>query len=292
MILSHAYCLTLYAVDFEKANALALHGAILDLHSFDSDFSATSWVQGKTKNVMAMQSDILDQASNSKSFSKEMAKMQVLADVFPGLHSIYTETCQQVLKLLDDSVEELSKAELSTLHEWSHEEVCLFIDKLLLLQAMSECTVLDESNLEHARVCLGKVLKDLLAMLESWALTANDVAEGKSRNLEEDMKHLLARAVVLQTMETSFEKKDLRINSLDKAVASTARSLESDTIGAFNSLCGDLMESSSFDPSLESKLRWMRDVCQRSSNLHCGQWRKMQSSYSGKHRAVFDPEVH
>jgi hypothetical protein len=118
-----------------------------------------------------------------------------------------------------------------------------------------------------------KVLEDLLFVFRSWAKKASEMAKSNEINFEDDLSDIASYARFLEVMKHVTEEQGIGVNSLDKIINSSLKSLEKDVLSLFKSCCDD-MKHSDFDPesAVQLKLRWMRDVCDRFSTLHsnCG----------------------
>ena len=278
-------------VEFQEANASSLHDTLIKLQDIDASFSSKQWIQSKLKDVMRLKVEILEKASSSHHFDKEVRKMHVLASVFKQFESIYVDTCQSLMAILKETISVVSKTDLSTLNEWSGASAVDFIDKLLILQAMADFseTPVREINVGEACLIQERILKDVQTSFECWKLTAEKMSEGRDSNMT-DFTYLASSALVLESMKNRLAKNEIVIDSLESAIGSTLHCLERDLVGTFKS-CTDNLLNSSFDPSWESTLYWMKDTCKKFSNIQSGRWHEIGSLYStviGKIKSILE----
>eukprot|EP00986_Skeletonema_menzelii_P006571 scaffold2497_cov117-Skeletonema_menzelii.AAC.6 len=260
--------------DFAEGNATALKDALRRLELFDSTFSSENWVQTKTDALQALQEDIMKRATSFRSFDREIQKLQVWTHAFGDCSEYYTDLCKRIMTLFEDTMNDVSQTELSSIQEMQEKDLALFVDRYLILYTMGDFSKLTHiPDFEDASVRREKILNDTMVVFSSWAKKASDMAESNVVNFEDDLGDIVSYVRFLEMLKFVAEKHDIGANSLDKLINSSLRSLEDDVMSLFKSCCEDVKDSD-FDPrsAIRLKLRWMQDTCDRFSSLqsNCG----------------------
>ncbi len=258
--------------DFTEGNAVALKDALKRLELFDSAFSIEEWIQTKGDGILALQEDVMTRATSFRSFDRQIQKLQVWTRTFEECSGHYTDLCKRIVTLFEDTMNAVSQTELSSIHELREEDLALFVDRYLILYTTGDFSA-HIPDFEDASERREKVLKDTLAVFSSWAKKASDMAELNIVNFEDDLGDIVSYVHFLEMLKYVTEKHGIGVNSLDKIINSSIKSLEHDVLSLFKSCCED-MKDTDFDPrgALQLKLRWMRDTCSRFSSLqsNCG----------------------
>jgi len=259
--------------DFTEGNATALKEALKRLELFDSTFSTEVWVKTKADALSALQEDIMTRVTSFRSFDRQFQKLRVWTRTFEECSGYYTDLCKSILTLFEDTMNIISQTELSTIHELREEELALFVDRYLILYTMGDFSEQKHiPDFEHASLRREKILEDILVVFSSGGKKAAKMAESNSIDFEDDLGDIASYARFLEMMKYVTEKHGIGVNSLDKIINASLRSLEDDVTSLFQSCC-EGMKKSDFDPgSVRLKLRWMQDTCRRFSTLqsNCG----------------------
>ncbi len=264
--------MTKSSCDFAEGNAVTLKDALKRLELFDSSFSSEQWVQMKADALLALQEDVMTRAKSFRSFDRQFQKLLVWTRTFEECAGYYTDLCKRITTLVEDTMNAVSQIKLSSIHELRDEELALFVDRYLTLYTMGDFSahIPDSKDASRRRE---KVLNDTLAVFTLWAKKASDMAESSIVNFEGDLGDIVSYFRFLEVLKYVTEKHGIGVNSLDKIINSTLKSLEHDVLSLFKSCCED-MKDTNFDrrDALQPKLRWMNDTCCRFSSLqsNCG----------------------
>jgi len=259
--------------DFTEGNATALKEALKRLELFDSTFTTEVWVESKADALSALQEGIMTRVTSFRSFDRQFQKLRVWTRTFEECSGYYTDLCKSILSLLEDTMHIISQTEIFTIHDLREEELALFVDKYLILYTMGDFSEQKHvPDFEHASLRREKILDDVMVVFSSGGKKASEMAESNSINFEDDLGDIASYARFLEMMKYVTEKHGIGVNSLDKIINASLKSLEDDVTSLFQSCCEE-MKKSDFDPSsVRLQLRWMQDTCRRFSTLqsNCG----------------------
>eukprot|EP00984_Skeletonema_dohrnii_P034349 scaffold33533_cov119-Skeletonema_dohrnii-CCMP3373.AAC.1 len=168
----------------------------------------------------------------------------------------------------------VSQTERSTIHELREEELILFVDKYLILYTMGDFSEQKHiPDFEHASLRREKILEVVLVVLSSGGKKASKMAESNSIDFEDELGDIVSYARFLEMMKYVTEKHGIGVNSLDKVINASLKSLENDVMSLFKSCCEDMKNLDLHsEGSVRLQLRWMQDTCRRFSTLqsNCG----------------------
>ena len=270
--------------DFEKENVQALSNTIDILQELDANFSSKQQIQTMKQGVIKLQGEIIRKAHCLEPFHRDLHKMKIWAEGFEEFSDMHAVSCNELSEYIGTVSGIVSIGDTELHYQESPDDFSIYAENLLALHVLCEHSFrfpTPEINTKNATSIRELALCRLRDGITLWSKKTDEFSdESTPIDYKNDLKDIAAHIETLEIIQQVIKKKGISITPIEKDVLQALKKVEDDVTGRYEVCCNELKDAaSSFDPSWEPKLSWMRSVCHIFSRLQGVQWKVMHSSF-------------